>query len=75
MKIKAKGKCVKCSDTFGPEKGESHLIECALQSFHPSQKLTGGYLIRVAAAGRSNIYIGCLLLFQKMSHSNFSMNF
>ncbi len=56
MKIKAKGKCIKCSEAFSPEKGESHLIKCALQSFHPSQKLTEGYLIRVACAGRPKIY-------------------
>lgn len=56
MKIKTKGKCIKCGEAYSPEKGSSHLLECALQSSQPAQVLTEGYLIRIACATRPKMY-------------------
>ncbi|HEV7736067.1 MAG TPA: hypothetical protein VGO47_01680 [Chlamydiales bacterium] len=56
MKIKTKGKCSKCNETYSPAKGTAHLVSCVLQSFQSSQSSTEGYLLRISWAEQPNLY-------------------
>lgn len=56
MKIKTKGKCIKCAEIFTPTKAGAHLLECIASSPSPSQATTDGYVVRVSGAGQPNLY-------------------
>ncbi|CDZ80266.1 hypothetical protein BN1013_00773 [Candidatus Rubidus massiliensis] len=50
MKIKTKGKCIKCGEVCNSTQAKNHLLGCITQS------ASEGYLVRVAWAEQPNLY-------------------
>lgn len=56
MKIKTKGKCLKCNEVYSPSKAGVHLLRCTCQANDSSTPMVERYLIQVSSAAEPNVY-------------------
>jgi hypothetical protein len=56
MKIKTKGKCIKCGKLYTSITGSSHLTSCIPKNLISSDSTTEGYLVRISWTEQPNLY-------------------